>query len=182
MLGRRGITLITGGRRGGVMEAASRGAARAGGLTVGITPGDDARAANPWCDIVLPTGLGHARNAITALAGDFVVAVGGGAGTLSELCFAWIHARPIYVLAGSEGWSDPPRRRRAGPPRLVGHRRLRRSPGAGTRGGALLRREGAPDPGAGHGVTCRGGVIEAGRQRWISTARPAWTPTVAQPH
>ena len=80
MLGRRGITLITGGR-GGVMEAASRGAARAGGLTVGITPGDDARAANPWCDIVLPTGLGHARNAITALAGDFVV-------------------------AGSEGWSD----------------------------------------------------------------------------
>ena len=105
MLGRRGITLITGGR-GGVMEAASRGAARAGGLTVGITPGDDARAANPWCDIVLPTGLGHARNALTALAGDFVVAVGGGAGTLSELCFAWIHARPIYVLAGSEGWSD----------------------------------------------------------------------------
>ena len=105
MLGRRGITLITGGR-GGVMEAASRGAARAGGLTVGITPGTDARAANPWCDIVLPTGLGHARNVLTALAGDFIVAVGGGAGTLSELCFAWIHGRPIYVLQGSGGWSD----------------------------------------------------------------------------
>ena len=104
MLARRGITLITGGR-GGVMEAASRGAARAGGLTVGIMPGTDARAANPWCDIVLPTGLGHARNALTALAGDFVVAVGGGAGTLSELCFAWIHGRPIYVLQGSGGWS-----------------------------------------------------------------------------
>jgi len=105
MLARRGITLITGGR-GGVMEAACRGASRAGGLTVGITPGADARAANPWCDVVLPTGLGHARNVLTALAGDFIVAVGGGAGTLSELCFAWIHGRPIYVLDGSGGWSD----------------------------------------------------------------------------
>ena len=105
MLARRGITLVTGGR-GGVMEAAARGAARAGGLTVGITPGTDAKAANPWCDIVLPTGLGHARNVLTALAGDFIVAVGGGAGTLSELCFAWVHGRPIYVLQGSGGWSD----------------------------------------------------------------------------
>ncbi len=105
MLARRGVTLITGGR-GGVMEAASRGAARAGGLTVGIMPGTDARSANPWCDVVIPTGLGHARNVLTALAGDFIVAVGGGAGTLSELCFGWIHGRPIYVLQGSEGWSD----------------------------------------------------------------------------
>lgn len=105
MLARRGITLITGGR-GGVMEAAARGAARAGGLNVGITPGTDASSANSWCDIVLPTGLGHARNVLTALAGDFIVAVGGGAGTLSELCFGWVHGRPIYVLQGSGGWSD----------------------------------------------------------------------------
>ena len=105
MLGRRGITLITGGR-GGVMEAASRGAAGAGGLTVGIVPGSQTAAANEWCDVVIPTGLGHARNVLTALAGDFIVAVGGGAGTLSELCFAWIHGRPIYVLQGSGGWSD----------------------------------------------------------------------------
>lgn len=105
MLGRRRITLVTGGR-GGVMEAAARGAAGAGGLTVGIMPGTDARSANPWCDVVIPTGLGHARNVLTGLAGDFIVAVGGGAGTLSELCFGWIHARPIYVLGGSGGWSD----------------------------------------------------------------------------
>jgi uncharacterized protein (TIGR00725 family) len=69
-------------------------------------PGTDAKSANPWCDIVLPTGLGHARNVLTALAGDFIVAVGGGAGTLSELCFGWVHGRPIYVLQGSGGWSD----------------------------------------------------------------------------
>lgn len=105
MLARRGITLVTGGR-GGVMEAAARGAARAGGLTVGITPGTDASSANPWCSIVLPTGLGHARNVLTALAGDFMVAVGGGAGTLSELCFGWVHGRPLYLLQGSGGWSD----------------------------------------------------------------------------
>ncbi len=105
LLARRGVTLVTGGR-GGVMEAACRGAARAGGLTVGIMPGSDARSANPWCAVVIPTGLGHARNVLTALAGDFVVAVGGGAGTLSELCFGWIHGRPLYVLGGSGGWSD----------------------------------------------------------------------------
>lgn len=105
MLARRSVTLVTGGR-GGVMEAAARGAARAGGLTVGITPGTDTDAANPWCDVVIPTGLGHARNVLTALAGDFIVAVGGGAGTLSELCFGWIHGRPIYLLQGSGGWAD----------------------------------------------------------------------------
>ena len=105
MLARRGVTLITGGR-GGVMEAASRGAARAGGLTVGITPGSQTAAANEWCAVVIPSGLGHARNVLTALAGDFIVAVGGGAGTLSELCFAWMHGRPIFVLQGSGGWSD----------------------------------------------------------------------------
>jgi len=62
--------------------------------------------ANPWCSIVIPTGLGHARNVMTALAADMIIAVGGGAGTLSELCFAWIHGRPIYVMEGSGGWSD----------------------------------------------------------------------------
>ena len=105
MLARHSVTLVTGGR-GGVMEAAARGAARAGGLTVGITPDTDADAANPWCGVVIPTGLGHARNVLTALAGDFVVAVGGGAGTLSELCFGWIHGRTIYLLQGSGGWCD----------------------------------------------------------------------------
>ena len=105
MLARRGITLVTGGR-GGVMEAASRGAARVGGLTVGIIPDTDPDQANPWCDVVIPTGLGHARNSLTALAGDFVIAVGGGAGTLSEVCFGWIHRKPIFILQGSGGWSD----------------------------------------------------------------------------
>ncbi|MGD9764289.1 MAG: TIGR00725 family protein [Candidatus Binatia bacterium] len=100
-----GFTLITGGR-GGIMAAASRGATRAGGVTVGIVATTAHCDANPWCQIVLPTGLGHARNALTALAGDVVIAVGGGAGTLSEIAFAWLHGRPIFLLAGTGGWSD----------------------------------------------------------------------------
>lgn len=105
MLARLGITLVTGGLAG-VMEAASRGARRAGGLVVGILPSSRLEDANPWCTVVVPTGLGHARNALTVLAADFVVALGGGAGTLSEICFAWIHGRPVFVLEGYGGWSD----------------------------------------------------------------------------
>ncbi len=100
-----GITVVTGGL-GGVMEAASRGARQAGGLVVGILPSRRLEDANPWCTVVIPTDLGHARNALTVLAADFVVAIGGGAGTLSEICFAWIHQRPIFLLEGYGGWSD----------------------------------------------------------------------------
>lgn len=105
MLARHAITVIAGGR-GGVMEAAQQAAVRAGGTTVGILPSTRMEEANPWCSIVLPTGLGHARNVLTALAADMIIAVGGGAGTLSELCFAWMHGRPIYLMEGSGGWSD----------------------------------------------------------------------------
>jgi uncharacterized protein (TIGR00725 family) len=104
-LARRGVTLITGGR-GGVMAAASRGAAQAGGLCIGITPGRDHSQANPWCSVVIPTGIGDARNAVTALAGDLVISIGGAAGTLSEISLAWIHGRPILGLTGHGGWTD----------------------------------------------------------------------------
>jgi len=104
LLARLGVTVVTGGRTG-VMEAVSRGAIGAGGLTVGILPSAQVDDANSWCNVVIPTGLGHARNAVTALAGDFVVVIGGGAGTLSEIAFAWMHARPILALAGTGGWA-----------------------------------------------------------------------------
>ena len=105
MLARFGITVITGGR-GGVMEAASRGASKAGGTTVGILPSSDMDDANPWCGVVIPTGLGHARNVVNVLAGDFVIALGGSAGTLSEVCFAWIHAKPILTMKGGDEWLE----------------------------------------------------------------------------
>jgi len=96
--------LITGGR-GGVMEAASKGAHESGGKVVAILPGDSHDEANEYCDIVIPTGIGHARNSITVLAADVVIVIGGGAGTLSEMAFAWVYQRPILALDFVPGWS-----------------------------------------------------------------------------
>ena len=115
LLARLGLTVISGGR-GGVMEAVSRAASTAGAVTVGILPSAEMSEANPWCDVVIPTGLGHARNAVTALAGDLLIVIGGGAGTLSEIALAWIHGRPILTMADSGGWAaaivgHPPDRR-----------------------------------------------------------------------
>ena len=73
---------------GGVMEAACRGAKKAGGLTVGILPGTDRAAANAFVDVAVPTGLGEARNALVVRAADALIAVGVGYGTLSEIALA----------------------------------------------------------------------------------------------
>jgi hypothetical protein len=99
----RGWVLISGGR-GGVMESASRGASEAGGTVVGILPGDDFSGANPHCDIVIPTGIGYARNLANVLSGDAVVAFGGKSGTLSEIAFAWQFGRPLITCAFAGGW------------------------------------------------------------------------------
>lgn len=109
-IGRRlvdaGFGVVTGGL-GGVMEAASRGAREAPGWTPGtvlaLLPGCDPADANPYADVVLPTGLDHVRNVLVAQS-DAVIAVGGGAGTLAEMAFAWIYFRPIVALR-VEGWS-----------------------------------------------------------------------------
>jgi len=101
-----GYRVLTGGL-GGVMEAASRGARRARayreGDTVALAPGHLASAANASCDIVLPTGLDHARNVLVAHA-DALVAIGGGAGTLSEIALAWVHRR-LVIAFRLPGWS-----------------------------------------------------------------------------
>ncbi len=94
---RRGAVVLCGGL-GGVMEAACRGAKRAGGLTVGLLPGEDSSAANPFVDLALATGLGEARNAVVVRAADAVVAVGGEHGTLSELALALKFGRPVVAL------------------------------------------------------------------------------------
>lgn len=96
-LAERGHTVVCGGR-GGVMQAACRGAKDAGGATVGILPGSDPDAANEFVDTAVATGMGHARNALVPLNGDAVVAVDGGPGTLSEIAFAAIYGRPVAGL------------------------------------------------------------------------------------
>jgi uncharacterized protein (TIGR00725 family) len=84
LLAERGAIVACGGR-GGVMEAVCRGAAERGGMTVGILAGSDAGEGNAFLTIALPTGMGQARNAILVLAGQAIIAIGGGVGTLSEI-------------------------------------------------------------------------------------------------
>ena len=94
--------LITGGL-GGVMTAASHGAKDANGLTVGIIPQDDASLANKFCDIVIPTGMGLTRDFLNALTADGVIIVGGGSGTLSETCAAYMHRKPMVAIRNLNG-------------------------------------------------------------------------------
>jgi len=105
LVAERGGVLVTGGRAG-VMEAASKGAQQAGGLTIGFLPGMEKSGANPYVDIVFPTGLGRARNLLTARSCDALIMVGGSTGTLNELTIAYAEARPVVILRGSGGWSD----------------------------------------------------------------------------
>lgn len=97
LLAQRGAALLSGGR-GGVMAAASRGAASAGGLTVGVLPGHDVDEANPWVALPLTTGLGEARNALLVAMAQAVLAVGLSWGTLSEVSLAMATGKPVVAL------------------------------------------------------------------------------------
>ena len=97
-----GSVLITGGL-GGVMKAASHGAKDFEGLTVGIIPQDDSAMANEFCDIVIPSGMGLTRDFLNALSADGVIVIGGGSGTLSEICAAYMYKKPIVALKNSGG-------------------------------------------------------------------------------
>lgn len=104
-----GFRVATGGL-GGVMTAASRGARASErwteGTVVGVLPGLVAAEANPFVDIVVPTGMNYARNVVLVAMADVIVAVGGGSGTLSEIALAWQHGKPIIALDRGEGWSS----------------------------------------------------------------------------
>jgi uncharacterized protein (TIGR00725 family) len=92
-----GATLICGGL-GGAMEAACRGAAQAGGVTVGLLPGEDHGAANRWVTVPLATGIGELRNGLIVRAAQAVVAIHGGWGTLSEVALARKIGRPVVAV------------------------------------------------------------------------------------
>ena len=96
-----GATVVTGGL-GGVMEAACRGAKSRRGLTIGLLPGLDRSEANGWVDVAIATGLGEIRNALIVRTSDALVAVGGGAGTLSEIGFALKLGRPVIGVGTFE--------------------------------------------------------------------------------
>jgi len=110
-LAQYGAVLLTGGH-GGVMAAACRGAATAGGVSVGILPGTDRSAANQWVSVALATGLGELRNGLIVRAADVVIAVGGAYGTLSEVALALKTGVPVvgldtWALDGIEPVASP---------------------------------------------------------------------------
>lgn len=125
-LAEAGAIVICGGL-GGVMEAACRGAKDAGGLTIGILPGEDPTVANPFVDVPIATGLGTARNAIVVKSANAVIAIAGRFGTLSEIALALNHNIPVigldtWHLTGAEPMADPIRR--AADPADAVHRAL----------------------------------------------------------
>ncbi|MCP4566626.1 MAG: TIGR00725 family protein [FCB group bacterium] len=89
--------LVCGGLKG-VMEAAAKGASEAGGRTVGIIPGNERAKANPYCDIVIPTGVGEARNVILVQSADVLISLHGKFGTISEMAFALKMKKPVVSL------------------------------------------------------------------------------------
>ena len=100
LVAERGGTVVCGGLEG-VMEAAARGAAEAGGTAVGILPDEDRQRANEYLTYSVATGTGHARNLAVVCSGDVVVAVGGEYGTLSEIGLALKVGRPVVAI---ESW------------------------------------------------------------------------------
>ncbi len=104
LLARKGFGIVCGGL-GGVMQAVCEGANKAGGLTIGILPGDDYTRANPFVHVPLATSLSHMRNYLVILNGDVVIAVEGGTGTLSELALAQKTGKTVIALGK---WGDLP--------------------------------------------------------------------------
>ena len=111
-LGEAGVTVVCGAGPG-VMEAAARGAAEAGGRVIGIVRGTEIAEANRYCSEVVATGIGQARNLAVVASGEVVIAVGGEWGTLSEIALARTIDRTVVTLGswglvGRDAMADAP--------------------------------------------------------------------------
>lgn len=110
LLAEAGCVLVNGGLEG-VMQASAKGAKSKGGLTIGILPGLDPKAANQYIDIAIPTGLGEMRNLLIVRSAAAAIAIGGGYGTLSEIALALKASKPVI---GLRTWDISPDIRLAG--------------------------------------------------------------------
>ena len=101
-------TIVCGGL-GGFMEAVCKGIKQSqntfDGQTIGILPEDNDNNANPFIDIAIPTGTGIARNIFIVRTADIIIAAGGGAGTLSEIAFAWQLGKKVLCVTQFDGWA-----------------------------------------------------------------------------
>lgn len=104
-LARLGITVVSGCGSPATRFAAQR-AIEAGGTVLSIIPPDQMPDPQWPATVVVPCGMGDARNLLMALSGDACLVIAGRAGTISEVCLAWLHKRPLLPLVGCGGWSD----------------------------------------------------------------------------
>ena len=119
LLASLGITVVSGCGSPATRVAAEM-AIKAGGTVLSIVPSDQMPPPDWPASVVIPCGMGDARNLLMALAGDACIVIGGRAGTISEVCLAWLHKRPLLPLTGCGGWSDgllanPPDERKNSP-------------------------------------------------------------------
>lgn len=119
LLAAHGITVVSGCGSPATRVAAER-AVAAGGLVLSIVPPGEMPPADWPATVVVPCGMGDARNLLMALSGDACLVIGGRAGTISEVCLAWLHKRPLLPLVGCGGWSEslpdhPPDERKSSP-------------------------------------------------------------------
>lgn len=96
----KGAVLVCGGLSG-VMEAAARGVKDAGGVSVGILPGNSPKDANRYIDIPVATGMGYSRNSLVVMNSDVLIAIDGEYGTLCEIAYGCVHEKKIF---GIETW------------------------------------------------------------------------------
>lgn len=120
LIARANAVLVNGGLFG-VMQASSKGAKAEGGTTVGLLPGLDPKAANPYIDIAVPTGLGEGRNLLIVRAADALIAIGGGYGTLSEIALGLKTGKPVVGLST---WDVSDDVAKAGTPEEAVHKAL----------------------------------------------------------
>lgn len=105
-LAEAGCIVVNGGK-GGVMLAVSKGAKKASGLTIGEISGVKRGKANKYIDVEMVTGDNAFRGpSQIVVMSDAVIAIGGGAGTLQEICVAYRLGKPIILVEGYGGWVD----------------------------------------------------------------------------
>lgn len=108
LVAEQGWTLLNGGRCSGAMDASARGAHEAGGLVIGILPDRDLSDASEHLDVAIVTGMGEARNVVNVLTCEVVIALPGGAGTLSEIALALQAGKPVVAIGWELGTAFQP--------------------------------------------------------------------------
>ena len=101
-IARQGWITLTGGRSFGIMDAALKGATEAGGLTIGILPGDNDKNSSEHAQIKIVTSMGSGRNYISVLSSHLIVVVGMATGTASEVALALKSRKKVILLNQDE--------------------------------------------------------------------------------